>query len=183
MDKVNELIEPEKKKAPKHQRPESLLTEMAGEADAAGEADMIQNVKIVKGGIPIKSSSQSKVQRNKVMSDISQITSKKKKSRPGAINSVTTGGQSSQSVLQSIAPKPPTNPSSQNSTQITRSSNTRQGVSDKLSHRNSSMNGGAQYSGDERPNFSGGSNHPPSASNQGVAYVAQHGVRSNSTTD
>lgn len=92
-DKVNEIIEPEKKKVPKQQRPESLLTEIAGEADAAGDTDMIQNVKIVKGGIPIKSSSQSKVQRNKVMSDISQITSKKKKnSRPGAINSVTTGG-------------------------------------------------------------------------------------------
>ena len=41
VDKDNELIEPEKKKAPKHQRPESLLADICAEGDAAGDADMI----------------------------------------------------------------------------------------------------------------------------------------------
>ena len=67
----------------------------------ADTGDIMQNVKIVKNtdkGPQQKSSSQSKVQRNKVMSDISQITSKKKRSRPGAMHSIA-GGVSSSSAL------------------------------------------------------------------------------------
>lgn len=58
------------------------------------------------------------------MSDISQITSKKgkNKQKPGQSSSLA-GGITSTSVLQPNATKPPTNPSSQNtSSQATRAS-------------------------------------------------------------
>jgi len=67
----------------------------------ADTGDIMQNVKIVKStdkGPQQKSSSQSKVQRNKVMSDISQITSKKKRLRPSAMHSIAGGGTSTSAL-------------------------------------------------------------------------------------